>query len=126
LGCFLDSYFPTFELFQYVSPINWRTVVTEQLVDEVEPLADGRVRNAEFLFDVADFSLATQEHEDEVLQVARQPEKKRDVELRIYLGIAAAAGQARNGQFIAAKRAARDELFGWAGGVFHLTIQLYS
>ena len=85
--------------------------VSEELVDEIETLANGRIGDAEFFFGLTDVSAAAEENADEVLEVGGKPEERRDTEGGIDLGIAALAGEAGDLKFPVTKWAAGDQGF---------------
>ena len=99
------------ELFEDVFASGGRGLVAEENVHEVEPLDDGRVGDAEFLFDVANFALAAEKDEDEFLEIERKTEKRRNGEGGLDGRVALQAAETADLEFAFAKRTPGDELF---------------
>ena len=101
------------ELFEDIFASGWGGLVSEEDVHEVEALDDCRVRDAEFLFDIADFALAAEKNEDELLEIERKAEERRDWEGCLDGGVTLKATKATDLEFAFAKRTPGNELFGW-------------
>jgi hypothetical protein len=112
-GRFFGGDFPFLHLLQNLLPTGWGCClgpfrIAEQLVDQVESLADRGVRNSEFLFGFSNVSPAAEKHGYEVLEIGRQAKKGRNRERGIDLSVAGMTTQARNLQFPVAEWASRN------------------
>ena len=106
----LHGDFAALELLQDAGATRGRSLMAEEHVHEIEPLDHRRVGNAQFLFNVPDFPLTSQEGEHEELQVGRKPEEWRNGKPRLDRGVARHAPEAANLQSGVAERAASDEM----------------
>ena len=72
----LGGDFPSLKLLQDRLPIHPGDAIAQKLVDQVQSLAHGRVRDAEDLLDLADIPATAEEDEHELLEILRKAEER--------------------------------------------------